>query len=173
MTSPQDPNQPGQPTSWGSPPDPNQPGWGAPPAAPQPGWGAPPGYQPAPGWGAPPPPKKKGRGCLIAVIIVVLLPLVVFGSCTALVVVNVLPYATTTAKIQSDLGGPTRATVTFEALNGKTYWLITLKPSYPNSVEYAACNVVGPDLRDSQFKNDGFRIQDSDGNVATQRTPCP
>jgi hypothetical protein len=57
MTNPQDPNQP-------------QPGWGAPPPA---GFQPAPGSQPAPGWGAPPPPKKKGHGCLIAFIIVLVI----------------------------------------------------------------------------------------------------
>jgi hypothetical protein len=82
MTNPQDQSQPAQPTpGWGGAPSPAE----FPPA---------PGYQPAPGWGAPPPPKKKGHGCLIAFIIVLVIFLVGAGSCAILaaaLVVNAAP----------------------------------------------------------------------------------
>jgi hypothetical protein len=182
MTLPQDPNQPG----WGAPPPTSQPGWGAPPPSPapqpgwgpppgaQPGWGAPPpGYQPAPGWGAPMPPKKKGHGCLIAFIIVLIVVLLGVGGCVAACSVLVMPYVQTTTKIQDDLGGPTKATVTFESVNGQTHWVITLNSTSPYSASAAACQIVVPDLKNSQFKNDHFTVQDSHGNEATDATPCP
>ena len=75
MTTPQDPNQPGQPgdaapgdattqgwgqapqspSPWGTTPSPDQPGWAAPQAPNQPAWGAPPPAPNQPAWGAPPP----------------------------------------------------------------------------------------------------------------------
>ena len=178
MTLPQDPNQPG----WGAPP-PGQPGWGAPPPAqpgwgappPQPGWGTPPpGYQPAPGWGAPPPPpKKKGHGCLIAFIIVLVICLLGAGGCVAACTVLVLPYVQTEQKIQNDLGGPTKATVTFESINGQTYWVVKLQAGSSYTAAEAACQIVGPDLKNSQFKNDSFRVDDFFGDTATENTPCP
>ncbi|HEX7491066.1 MAG TPA: hypothetical protein VF337_05130 [Candidatus Limnocylindrales bacterium] len=178
-----DPNQPGwaapqqQPPSqpgWGAPP-PQQPpagqGWGAPPPA-QPGWGAPPapGYQPAPGWGAPVPPKKKGHGCLIAFVIVLVIFLVGVGSCTAFVVLNVGPYVGTEMQLNNDLGA--RGTATIDVTNGHRTWIITLKSAYVGQADLIACGIIKADLKGTQFENDSIVIEDSLGNVLATGSSC-
>jgi hypothetical protein len=173
------PQQPGQP-GWGAPPppqQPGQPGWGAPPPA-GPGWGAPPpagyppapGYQPAPGWGTPPPPKKKGHGCLIAFIIVLVIFLVGVGGCVAFVAINVGPYVSMESNLQRDLGGKV-SNVTFTSKNGTTTWIVTINSAYESQAGAIACTVKS-DLHGTQFANDGVQIVDDQGTVLATAALC-
>jgi hypothetical protein len=173
MTTPQDPNQPAGGTP---PPAPNIPGWGAPPPQ-QPGWGQPqPGWgQPQPGWGqsgwgaAPPPKRSNRRGCLIAILVVFILLVIGVGGCTYLV----WPYVQMDLKLMQDVGTDRVSSVSFNVTNGHQTWVIHLQPGHESEAASIACGVVGPDLRDSQFRNDDFQIVDSNGNVlATNATPC-
>jgi hypothetical protein len=169
MTTPQDPNQPagGSPPpasnlpAWGEPP-PQQPGWGQQ----QPGWG-----QPQPGWGAGPPPRRSNRrGCLIGCLVVVVLLLVGIGGCTYVA----WPYIQTDIRILQDGGTDRISSVSFSVVNSRTVWVVHLQPGHDADAQTLACTVVGPALRDSQFKNDDFEIVSSSGEVlATNDTPCP
>lgn len=175
-----DPNQPGwaapapqAPTpaaapGWGAPAQqpPAQPGWGAPPPA-GPGWGAPPPA--APGWGAPMPPKKKGHGCLIAFIIVLVIFLVGVGSCVAFVAINVGPYVSTELNMEKHAGVKT---VTFSSIGGTTTWVVTVKPGYESQASTIACEVKG-DLQGTQFAGDNIAIVDNNAQYLATDALCP
>ena len=185
--APQPPNQPawgappppGQP-AWGAPHQPAQPGWGAPPPAGQPGWGAPPAGQPGwgapqpgfggqPGWGAPP---KKGHGCLIAFLVVLVLIVVGIAGCA----IAFGSYITTDIKLYQDLGTDRVSSVSFQTENGTTTWIIHLKAGYDSESQAHedACNIVWVDLQGTQFANSPFELVDSSGYIVASNTDtCP
>jgi peroxiredoxin family protein len=117
------------------------------------------------------PPKKKGHGCLIAFLIVLVIFLVGVGSCTAFVVVNVAPLVSMEMKIQQEVGVKSS---TFNSTNGRTTWVVTVEPGFDNSADAAviACKVKS-DLAGTQFSNDTVQVVDAYGSVLATGAVCP
>jgi hypothetical protein len=116
------------------------------------------------------PPKKKGHGCLIAFLIVLVLFLVGVGSCTAFVVINVAPLVSMDLKIQQEVGVKSAS---FNSTNGHTTWVVTVDPAFANDADAAviACKVKG-DLAGSQFSNDSVQVVNEQGTVLATGMLC-
>ncbi len=176
---PRDPNQAGwaapsqpAPTAWGPPPAyPQQPGWTPPPGYPQqPGWTPPPGWAPPPGWPPQGQPPRKGHGCLISFIVVLVLVALGVGGCA----VVFGPYVLTEIKLYQDLGTGSVSSISFDDVNGQTTWVIHVRPGHESEATHMACDIIRRDLAGTQFANDDFLVEDQYNQpLAGNYTTCP
>jgi hypothetical protein len=116
------------------------------------------------------PPKKKGHGCLIAFIIVLVIFLVGVGSCGYFFANYVLPIAQTELKVQQEVGVKN---ATFKTTGGHTTWVVTVEPGFDNAADanVIACKVKS-DLAGTQSSNDTIQIVDDQGTVLATAALC-
>jgi hypothetical protein len=173
-----------QPPAWG----PVQTGYGGQGQAPaggswQSGYGQPPaggqwqgGYGPQPGaypgWSNQPP-RRRGRGCIIAVLVFLVAIVIGVGGCTWLVVDKVAPAVALEMSIRDRSSGEIQ-NVSYNWTNGVGTFTFSLAPGVSTEEgRNLACKVVRPALKGTEFEGDRFVIYDDYGTaVAIDRTPC-